>query len=348
MNWSDERYVRLYTRDTVTWKRWGWETRAVMGLLLRKVDRSGVLDTGAHDKVEAFALLLEIPVDVAERAIAELVRCGTLVESEGGFLLPTFIEAQEAPQSDAARQRDSRERRRAANLRNNDDACHAVSRGVTDGHAASHENKGGNADRLAEGAIAPSGHGGGSSQLKLGGVPNAEPATSRNHEDACHAPSHAVTPCHNLSLQPSVPSVPSVPKEGAIAPAAEPPPPKPKKPKRPDPSDADERHQPLVRALDAVFREARGAGYPWKPRDFVAVRALLATNATPEALVAAWKRALAHRGFPTVSSPSELHDHLAHFVGAGPPAPAVTDKSTRAPQPTHDWADVTPGEVTFG
>lgn len=286
MNWSDERYVRLYTRDTVTWKRWGWEARAVMGLLLRKVDRSGVLDTGAHDKVEAFALLLEIPVDVAERAIAELVRCGTLVESEGGFLLPTFIEAQEAPQSDAARQRDSRERRRAANLRNNDDACHAVSQ--------------------------------------------------------------AVTPRHNLSLQPSVPSVPSVPKGGAIAPAAAPPAEKPKRSKRPDPSDADDRHQPLVKALDAAFREARGTGYPWKPRDFVAVRALLATNATPEALVAAWKRALAHRGFPTVSSPSELHDHLAHFVGAGPPAPAVTDKSTRAPQPTHDWADVTPGEVTFG
>lgn len=46
MNWSDERYVRLFTRDTVTWLRWSFETRAIFCLMLRKVDRSGVLETG--------------------------------------------------------------------------------------------------------------------------------------------------------------------------------------------------------------------------------------------------------------------------------------------------------------
>ena len=35
-------------------------------------------------------------------------------------------------------------------------------------------------------------------------------------------------------------------------------------------------------------------------------------------------------------------------AGAAPVEVPLTDKSTRAPQPTHDWADVTPGEVTFG
>lgn len=279
MNWSDERYVRLYTRDTVTWKRWAWETRACLALLLRKVDRAGVLDTGAHDKAEAFALLLEVPVGVAERAIGELLRSGTMVEHATGFLLPTFIEAQESPQSDAARQRESRERRRTATLRSSEDACHAVSHGVTSGH--------------------------------------------------------------NLSLQPSVPSVPSVPK-GAGAP-----PPKPKV-RRQDPPSGDPNHQPFVRGLDEVFKEARGVAYPFKPRDFVAVKALLATGRTVDELLAAWRRALQHRGYPTVSSPSELHDQLAHFIGAAPPQTGVKPTSTtKAPVAAEsvDWSNVTPGEV---
>jgi hypothetical protein len=254
VNWSDERYVRLYTRDTVTWKRWAWQTRAVMALLLRKVDRAGVLDTGARDKLDAFALLLEVPVEVASAAVVELLQSGTLVESSSGYVLPGFIEAQEAAQSDAARQRQSREKRRAANMR----------------------------------------------------IP----------EGACHTVSQAVTPCHNLSLQPPVPSVPAVPK--GTADALAPPPPKASRSKRPDTSDADPRHQPLVRGLDEVFREVRGTAYPFKPRDFVAVKALLHTGSSVEVLLAAWRRALQHRGYPTVSSPSELHDHLGHFVGARP------------------------------
>lgn len=285
MNWSDERYVRLYTRDTVTWKRWSWETRACLALLLRKVDRSGVLDTGASDKAEAFALLIEVPIEVASGAITELVQSGTMVEHATGFLLPTFIEAQEATKSDAARQRESREKRRAATMRSSEDACHELSR--------------------------------------------------------------TVTPRHNLSLQPSQPSlaVPSVPKGGAAF-ATPPLSDKPKKPKRPDPSDADLNHQPLVRGLDAVFKETRGVGYPFKPRDFVAVKALLATGRTVDELLAAWRRALQHRGYPTVSSPSELHDQLAHFVGAAPPT-ARPSTNTKAPVAAEsvDWSTVTPGEV---
>lgn len=278
MNWPDERYVRLYTRDTVTWKRWGWETRAVMALLLRKVDRSGVLDTGAHDKVDAFSLLLEVPIEVARKAVTELLKSGTLVESATGFVLPAFLEAQEAPQSDAVRQRESREKRRAANM--------------------------------------------------------------RNPEVACHAPSHAVTAGHNLSPQPSlaVPSVPSVPvKTGASAPQ----PAKAAKSKRADPSDADPRHQPLVRGLDEVFREVRGTAYPYKPRDFVAVKALLLTGTPLEVLLAAWRRALAHRGYPTVSSPSELHDHLAHFVGTAAPV-------AKTPHVVGSWAPEKQTNMTEG
>lgn len=100
------------------------------------------------------------------------------------------------------------------------------------------------------------------------------------------------------------------------------PPPKAPKAKRAE-QPADPRHQPLVRALDEVFRQARGTPYPYKPRDFAAVKSLLAAG-TPEVILAAWRKALAHRGYPSVSSPSELHQHLAHFVGT---AAAPVDKT---------------------
>lgn len=137
MNWPDERYVRFYTRDTVTWKRWSWQARAAFGLLLRKVDRAGVLDTGAGNKAEAVALLLEVPLDVARQAVNEWLISGTLVETATTLVLPSFIEAQESTQTDAARQRESRARRRAASMQNTEAACHKLSQPVTDGHEVS-------------------------------------------------------------------------------------------------------------------------------------------------------------------------------------------------------------------
>ena len=36
VDFSDESYVRLYTRDTVSWLRLGWEAQALLCLLLRQ------------------------------------------------------------------------------------------------------------------------------------------------------------------------------------------------------------------------------------------------------------------------------------------------------------------------
>lgn len=138
MNWSDERYVRLFTRDTVTWLRWSFETRAVFCLLLRKVDRSGVLETGRGDKAEALALTLMAPIEVCRKAIAELTSCGTLAASDTSLVVPRFIEAQECRMSDKARQKESREKRAAAKIQNHEDVCHTPSHDVTAGHTVSH------------------------------------------------------------------------------------------------------------------------------------------------------------------------------------------------------------------
>lgn len=149
MDWSNERYVRLYTRDTTTWKMLDWRARTVLLHLLRKVDRSGVLDVGA-DGIDGVVAMLELPAEVAEPGIAQLVRRGVVMHNEaaGEYTLPKFIEAQEAVQSDAHRARESRARRRDRSLSgvtirdalvtNRDDTITGRDATVTRGHAASH------------------------------------------------------------------------------------------------------------------------------------------------------------------------------------------------------------------
>jgi hypothetical protein len=116
MDWSNERYVRLYTRDTVTWKLFDWQARSVLMHLLRKVDRSGVLDVG-DDGIEGAAAVLELPLGLVEAGMPQLIARGTVVSIAGRYVLPNFLEAQEAPQSDAMRAREHRARRRAEALR---------------------------------------------------------------------------------------------------------------------------------------------------------------------------------------------------------------------------------------
>lgn len=115
MDWSNERYVRVYTRDTTTWKLMDWRARTVLLHLVRKVDRAGVLDVG-HDGVLGLAAVIELPLDIVEPGIAQLTtsRGGipTVVDTGTAYVLPNFMPAQEAPQSDPQRKRESRARRR--------------------------------------------------------------------------------------------------------------------------------------------------------------------------------------------------------------------------------------------
>lgn len=115
MNWSDERYVRLYTRDTTDWIILGWEAQAVFMLILRKVDRAGILDAGPKGEQgdwSALATLIRVPVDVADRSLKLLLDDGCLVVRGRNLLVRNFLEAQEASMSHNARQRESRMRRR--------------------------------------------------------------------------------------------------------------------------------------------------------------------------------------------------------------------------------------------
>lgn len=118
MDWSDERYVRLYTRDTTNWLLLSWKAQGLFALILRKCNRIGVIDLG---KAGLKGVSAHIGGPAAwpelEPLIDELLLDGCIVhrEHEGReyLVLPNYLEAQECPSSAAQRKRDSRERKRA-------------------------------------------------------------------------------------------------------------------------------------------------------------------------------------------------------------------------------------------
>lgn len=109
MDWDNERYVRLYVRDTADILAIGWEGRALFSEILRKVDRAGLFDS---QEPEVIAELIRMPVEVVAKSLPKLIKRG-MVECIGDMLLiPNFLEAQEAKASEAQRSREHRARHR--------------------------------------------------------------------------------------------------------------------------------------------------------------------------------------------------------------------------------------------
>ena len=92
LNFEEESYVRLYVRDTLTGKRLGFEGRAVLWHLMRVADRSGFIEVGEGDLVEAITILLG---DVPEAVISTDFREKIVRKGEAPWLssmLCRFIE----------------------------------------------------------------------------------------------------------------------------------------------------------------------------------------------------------------------------------------------------------------
>lgn len=146
MRWEDERYVRLYTRDTITWKLLPWQSKAILPLLLRKLDRAGVLELGDED-LEGVAALIEVPWEVVEAGLRGLLKRGVFLHSGKALVMPNFLAAQEVSMSDAQRKREQRERERnrrvsgekpiPSGVSQNVTECHEMSQAVTPSHEAS-------------------------------------------------------------------------------------------------------------------------------------------------------------------------------------------------------------------
>jgi hypothetical protein len=123
LNFEDEHYVRIYTRDTKTWLRWGWEGQTVFCLLDRKLDKAGVLDD-VDDPTEDVALVTGLPIEVVAVGLPRLLASGTIEHRGTKLVCPNYIPANTAKKSDRLRTQDSRERRAAV-------ARHGESQGVT-------------------------------------------------------------------------------------------------------------------------------------------------------------------------------------------------------------------------
>lgn len=117
MDWSNERYVRLYTRETAEWRAFCWQAKACLPLMLMHADRIGLVAMRpGPSRMRLLAGLIGIPEDVVSAGVADLVVDGCLIETDAGFIFKNFIEAQEAEASNAKRCREYRERLRNSEI----------------------------------------------------------------------------------------------------------------------------------------------------------------------------------------------------------------------------------------
>lgn len=111
MDWSNEDYVRVYTRDTADDLELSWQAMALFHAMLRKFDRSGLI--AVRNGWSSVARIVRIPEDVVVAAGRELEADGRVRRTKHGMFAPNFTEAQTARKSDKARQKESRDRRRS-------------------------------------------------------------------------------------------------------------------------------------------------------------------------------------------------------------------------------------------
>lgn len=102
MRWEDERYVRVYTRDTPEWVALGWEAQGLFMQLIRKCDRAGILELG-RTGVRGLAIMLRMPEEVTERALAALLDDGCVVRTGTTLVIANYVEAQEATSTNRLR-----------------------------------------------------------------------------------------------------------------------------------------------------------------------------------------------------------------------------------------------------
>lgn len=129
MNWQDERWIKLYVRSSPDFLALSWQARGLFRLLMTEVDMAGILELGKLG-LKAVAVAVRAPWAEVEGPLQELVTDGCIAivardatvtacdsdvtNRDATLVMPNFVEAQEASQSDAARQAKRRARLRAA------------------------------------------------------------------------------------------------------------------------------------------------------------------------------------------------------------------------------------------
>ena len=148
LDWSNERYVRLYARLTPDMAAWAWQAKAVWPWVLVCADGAGIIETAKGARGVAAVLAGGgFPLDVVEAGLSELIADGCLeARPDGrGYVVRNYVEAQTATMTDTARKARQRDRERAERARcgaqdagtSPADPGHAPSRQVTPCHAES-------------------------------------------------------------------------------------------------------------------------------------------------------------------------------------------------------------------
>jgi hypothetical protein len=320
MRWQDERYVRLYTRDTVDWLALSFEAQALLALLLRKADRAGVIKLGRHGKRGVAAAIGHAHRwDILEPALEELLTDGVVVLQGEALIYRNYIEAQETKQSDKARKQAQRERDRALFLAEgnpeatSDDAIRKVaemsreherssqnvtacdetppsghdmsSHAVTGGHDASHDVTSGHTESLRA--------------VPCRAVPEKEPpagARTRSNTEATESPFFASSPHptpNSPAPQVADPQSRELPRKAPSASAI-------------GRDDAT----PLRDRMDAVWLEKHGKAFVWRFADEQAMHPVLALAKGDESeVLSRWRRAVAWEGFPQCGAVTDLVKH---------------------------------------
>ena len=124
-----------------------WQAKALWPLVLRKLDRAGLMPLDGHGAA-GLAAVVELPLEVVEPGLSALIDSEYVRLHSETLVSPNFIKAQEAPQSDGQRKREQRARAADAaaaaaigidvmsqNVTGDAVDGHAASRSVTNGHS---------------------------------------------------------------------------------------------------------------------------------------------------------------------------------------------------------------------
>lgn len=145
MLWEEERYVRLYKRDTPDWLALSFDAQGLLCLLLRKVDPSGRLELGRHGTKAVAVVLNQVALwdTKIKPALDELLKDGCVRIDGESLLFPNYFAAQEARASDRLRKQMQREREAMSQPRHatsspRDGGDTKRDSSVTNGHTTSH------------------------------------------------------------------------------------------------------------------------------------------------------------------------------------------------------------------
>lgn len=295
MRWEDERYVRVYTRDTGDWLDLSFEAQALFLLLLRKVDRIGELRLGKRGRSAIAALVGHLGRESLTAALDELLTDGCVQLREDGVLfVRNFLKAQEAPKSSTERKREQRER----------DAALAAAKPQMSRVSRSDVTERDTRD------IGHSGH-----EMS----PRAVPSRA--------VPSEPVRVTADPVSAPGALNLPGLAEAAVPGRRAEDrPPPRPRLEPTVEPIEDEWDVQ-----LKAAWKGVRGSDYDWKTKkDGDAVRDLLRlSNGSLSTALTVWRKALG-RPFPHCRHLTDLAENWSDYAGADPPKGKTDTRFTPA------------------